>query len=69
MGVTVLKFARGEIMQKTFSDGHLEGSNNRTESADLPVRPAWVKPALERLSLKDALGGAAGTADCPAPGS
>jgi hypothetical protein len=34
------------------------------------TKPAWVKPALERLSLKDALGGdTSKTSDCTNPSS
>jgi len=42
-------------MNRTFDDEYLNGSSKPADSPSEPVRRPWVKPVLERLSLKDAL--------------
>jgi hypothetical protein len=46
-----------------------QGFNQIVEENDKSVDRAWVKPTLERLSLKQALSGTKGTPDGTSPGS
>jgi hypothetical protein len=50
-------------MNPTFDDKARQELGNATETVDPSSRRPWVKPALERLSLKDALTAAAGASD------
>jgi hypothetical protein len=43
-------------MNRTFDDEDSAELNKPMETADPAARQAWVKPVLERLSLKEALG-------------
>jgi hypothetical protein len=50
-------------VNQTFSQNNLGDLGKTSESADQSARQLWVKPALERLSLKDALTGGPGGLD------
>ena len=50
-------------MNTTYGDKDMEGLSRQMDAADLSARRPWVKPALERLSLKEALGGGGGASD------
>jgi hypothetical protein len=56
-------------MDRTFGEEDLRGVSKPTEAGDLSARRPWVKPALERLSLKDARSGLGPVSDGPAGGS
>jgi hypothetical protein len=46
----------GGSMDRTSGNNEgLEGTNKPTDAVALSARRQWVKPVLERLSLKDAL--------------
>ena len=42
-------------MNRTLGDNDLQESEKPMEAAEPSIRRPWVKPALERLSLKEAL--------------
>jgi hypothetical protein len=44
-------------MNRKFDEEDSAEPNKPRETADPAARQAWVKPALERLSLKEALNG------------
>jgi hypothetical protein len=55
-------------MNTTSGDKHLENSGEPTAAAGGATKRTWVKPVLERLSLKDALTGCNPGSDGPAGG-
>ena len=57
-------------MNRKFDEEDSAEPNKPCETADPAARQAWVKPALERLSLKEALGAnAVLTGDATSSGS